>query len=169
MARDYTRCLNYQIRACAGSTSSWQIARASRQSCHWRDWTTAGVRLETNSSSPSTECSSTPQTPNGPTTQASPMQSGPVLRKSRQETHLKSRDNPNKPTSPQRTTKPRADPTADMDKLNQRTIQLIKSAVEDGDGRRAGKLVKGISGMAPAADVKKKLVQALSRAQNAEQ
>ena len=32
-------------------------------------------------------------------------------------------------------------------------IQLIKSAVEDGDGRRAGK--KGISGMAPAADVKR--------------
>ena len=50
---------------------------------------------------------------------------------------------------PQRTTKPRADPTADTDKLNQTTIQLIKSAVEDGDGRRAGKLVKGISGMAP--------------------
>ena len=55
----------------------------------------------------------------------------------------------------QRTTKPRTDPTAATDKHNQRTIQLIKSAVEDGDGRRAGKLVKGISGMAPAADVKK--------------
>ena len=35
-------------------------------------------------------CSSTPQTPNGPTTQASPWQSGPVLCRSRQETHLKS-------------------------------------------------------------------------------
>ena len=51
---------------------------------------------------------------------------------------------------PQRTTKPRTDPTAATDKHNQRTIQLIKSAVEDGDGRRAGKLVKGISGMAPS-------------------
>ena len=50
---------------------------------------------------------------------------------------------------PQRTTKPRIDPTAATDKHNQRTIQLIKSAVEDGDGRRAGKLVKGIRGMAP--------------------
>ena len=39
---------------------------------------------------------------------------------------------------PQRTTKPRTDPTAATDKHNQRTIQLIKSAVEDGDGRRAG-------------------------------
>ena len=56
---------------------------------------------------------------------------------------------------PQRTTKPRTDTTADKDKHNQRTIQLIKSAVEDGDGRRAGKLFKGISGMAPAADVKR--------------
>ena len=27
--------------------------------------------------------------------------------------------------------------------------------MEDGDGRRAGKLVKGISGMVPAADVKR--------------
>ena len=54
-----------------------------------------------------------------------------------------------------RTTKPRTDPTAATDKHNQRTIQLIKSAVEDGDGRRAVKLVKGISGMAPAADVKR--------------
>ena len=53
-----------------------------------------------------------------------------------------------------RTTKPRTDPTDATDKQNQRTIQLIKSVVEDGDGRRAGKLVKGISGMAPAADVK---------------
>ena len=53
------------------------------------------------------------------------------------------------------TTKPRTDPTGATDKHNQRTIQLIKSAVEDGDGRRAGKLVKGISGMAPAADVKR--------------
>ena len=43
-----------------------------------------------NSSSPWTGCSSTPQTPNGPTTQASPRQSGPVLRRSRQETHSKS-------------------------------------------------------------------------------
>ena len=44
-----------------------------------------------NSSSPWTECSSTPQTPNGPTTQASPRQSGPVLRRARQEkTHSKS-------------------------------------------------------------------------------
>ena len=34
-----------------------------------------------NSSSPWTGCSSTPQTPNGPTTQASPRQSGPVLRR----------------------------------------------------------------------------------------
>ena len=57
---------------------------------------------------------------------------------------------------PQRTTKPRTDATAATDKHNQRTIQLIKSAVEDGDGRRAGKLVKGISGMAPVADVKRK-------------
>ena len=56
---------------------------------------------------------------------------------------------------PQRTTKPRTDPSAATDKHNQRTIQLIESAVEDGDGRRAGKLVKGISGMAPAADVKR--------------
>ena len=56
---------------------------------------------------------------------------------------------------PNRTTKPRTDPKAATDKHNQRTIQLIKSAVEDGDGRRAGKLVKGISGMAPAADVKR--------------
>ena len=37
-----------------------------------------------------TGCSSTPQTPNGPTTQTSPRQSGPVLRRSRQETHSKS-------------------------------------------------------------------------------
>ena len=44
----------------------------------------------------------------------------------------------------QRTTKPRTDPTAATDKHNQRTIQLFKSAVEDGDGRRAGKLVKGV-------------------------
>ena len=36
------------------------------------------------------------------------------------------------------TTKPRPDTTAASDKLNQRTIQLVKSAVEDGDGRRAG-------------------------------
>ena len=56
---------------------------------------------------------------------------------------------------PQRTMKPRTDPTDATDKHNRRTIQLIKSAVEDGDGRRAGKLVKGISGMAPAADVKR--------------
>ena len=55
----------------------------------------------------------------------------------------------------QRTTKPRTDPTAATDKHNQRVIRLIKSAVEDGDGRRAGKLVKGISGMAPAANVKR--------------
>ena len=44
---------------------------------------------------------------------------------------------------PQRTTKPRIDPTAATDKHNQRTIQLIKSAVEDGDGRRAGKAGQG--------------------------
>ena len=44
----------------------------------------------------------------------------------------------------QRTTKPGTDITAATDKHNQTTIQLIKSAVEDGDGRRAGKLVKGI-------------------------
>ena len=56
---------------------------------------------------------------------------------------------------PQRITKPRTDHTAATDKHNHRTIQLIKSAVEDGDGRRKGKLVKGISGMAPAADVKR--------------
>ena len=43
-----------------------------------------------NSSSPWTECSSTSQTPHGPTTQASPRQSGPVLRRSRLETHSKS-------------------------------------------------------------------------------
>ena len=49
----------------------------------------------------------------------------------------------------------RTDPTAATDKPNQRTSQLIKSVVEDGDGRRTGKLVKGISGMAPAADVKR--------------
>ena len=55
---------------------------------------------------------------------------------------------------PQRTTKPRTDPTAATDKHNQRTIQLIESAVEDGDGRRAGKVVKGISRMVPAVDVK---------------
>ena len=55
----------------------------------------------------------------------------------------------------QRTTKPRTDPTDATDKHNQRTIQLINSAVEDVDGRRAGNLVKGISGMAPAADVKR--------------
>ena len=42
-----------------------------------------------NSSSPLTRCSSTPQTPNGPTTQASPRQSGPVLCRLRQETHSK--------------------------------------------------------------------------------
>ena len=57
--------------------------------------------------------------------------------------------------APNRTTKPRTDPTdrTATDRHNQRTIQLIKSAVED--GRRAGKLVKGTSGMAPAADVKR--------------
>ena len=56
---------------------------------------------------------------------------------------------------PNRTTKPITDPTAATDKHNQRTIQLIMSAVEDGNGRRAGKLVKDISGMAPASDVKR--------------
>ena len=102
------------------------------------------------------------------TQQALPRQSGPVLCGSRQETHSKSSDNPNKRTSPTRTTKPSNDPTAAMYKHHRRTIQLIKSAVEDGDGRRAGKLVKGISGRAPAADVKRNWFQTLSHAQNAD-
>ena len=103
-----------------------------------------------NSSSPETRCSSTPQTPNGLTkairTRIVQIEAGnalEILRQS-QQTFVSNR-----------TTKPRTDPTADTDKPNQSTIQLVKSVVEDGDGRRAGKLVKGISGMAPPADVKR--------------
>ena len=59
-------------------------------------------------------------------------------------------------SAPYKTTKPSTDPSDPKatEKHHQRTIQLVGAAVEDGDGRRAGKLVRGISGMAPAVDVR---------------
>ena len=109
-----------------------------------------------NSSSPWTECSSTPQdakrTNNTSLTKAirtrmAQIEAGNAL------------ENPETiPTNPRSPEDPRnQELTPWMPRTNTTTgrFKLIKSAVEDGDGRRAGKLVKGISGMAPAADVKR--------------